>query len=65
VLPLLNDVVIIETDELTINCCATRFPCIVRLPVTISLPVTVNVDPLNCKLDSPCIKPGVPVAVST
>ncbi len=37
--PLENDVVIIETDELTINCCAIMFPLIVKLPVIVSLPV--------------------------
>ena len=39
----------IETDELTINCCAIIFPLIVKLPVMVSLPV-IDKLPLISKL---------------
>jgi hypothetical protein len=31
--PLENEVVIYDTEELTMNCCATKLPCTVKFPV--------------------------------
>ena len=41
--------VIIDTDDDTINCCAIIFPLIVKLPVMVSLPV-IDKLPLISKL---------------